>query len=105
MKILVTGAYGQLGSELKELADDISGHQFLFTDADTLNIADEKQVRDFFEKEKPEFVINCAAYTAVDKAETEMEAAQKVNDSTCIAGKIYTAVQFRFYSHFNRLCF
>ncbi len=79
MKILVTGAYGQLGSELKDVAKGISGHRFLFTDADTLDIADENQVSRFFENERPEFVINCAAYTAVDRAETEMEAAQKVN--------------------------
>ncbi|MFW6259444.1 MAG: dTDP-4-dehydrorhamnose reductase [Tangfeifania sp.] len=79
MIILVTGAYGQLGSELKELAKEISDHQFLFTDSDTLDISDENQVSRFFEKEKPQFVINCAAYTAVDKAETEMETAQIVN--------------------------
>jgi dTDP-4-dehydrorhamnose reductase len=79
MKILVTGAYGQLGSELKVLSERSSEHQFLFTDADTLDITDENQVSRFFEKEKPEMVINCAAYTAVDKAETEIDAAQKVN--------------------------
>ncbi|MFW5822732.1 MAG: sugar nucleotide-binding protein, partial [Tangfeifania sp.] len=73
MIILVTGAYGQLGSELKVLAEQSSEHQFLFTDSDTLDISDENQVSRFFEKEKPQFVINCAAYTAVDKAETEME--------------------------------
>jgi len=79
MKILVTGAYGQLGSELKELAENIAAHHFLFSDSDTLDIADESQVMDFFDKENPEFVINCAAYTAVDKAETEMQTAQIVN--------------------------
>jgi len=79
MKILVTGAYGQLGNELKVLSEQFSEYQFLFTDADTLDIADENQIRNFFEKEKPEFVINCAAYTAVDKAETEIEAAHKIN--------------------------
>ena len=79
MKILVTGAYGQLGSELKELAKEISDQQFWFTDSDTLDIAEENQVKYFFDKEKPEFVINCAAYTAVDKAEVEIDLAQKIN--------------------------
>lgn len=79
MKILVTGAYGQLGNELKVLAEKDSDHQFLFTDADTLDITDKNQVRQFFEKEKPEFVVNCAAYTAVDKAEVETDLAQRIN--------------------------
>lgn len=79
MKILVTGAYGQLGNELKVLSDQYSEHQFLFTDSDTLDIADENQVQDYFEKEKPQFLINCAAYTAVDKAEVETDLAQKIN--------------------------
>jgi dTDP-4-dehydrorhamnose reductase len=79
MKILVTGAYGQLGNELKVLSYQYSEHQFLFTDADTLDITNENQVRDYFEKEKPEFLINCAAFTAVDRAETEIEAAHQIN--------------------------
>jgi len=79
MKILVTGAYGQLGNEIKVLSEKYTDFRFIFTDVDTLDIADENQVSRFFEKEKPEMVVNCAAYTAVDKAETEMEAAQKVN--------------------------
>ncbi len=79
MKILVTGSYGQLGSELKELAGNYKSWQFLFTDADSLDITDEKAITGFFEKYLPDFVINCAAYTAVDKAETDMEAARKIN--------------------------
>lgn len=79
MKILVTGAYGQLGNELKVLSDQYSEHQFLFTDSDSLDITDENQIRDYFEKEKPEFLINCAAFTAVDRAETEIEAAHQIN--------------------------
>lgn len=79
MKILVTGAYGQLGNEIKVLSENYPDFQFIFTDVDSLNITNENQVRNLFEQEKPEMVVNCAAYTAVDKAETEMEAAQKVN--------------------------
>lgn len=81
MKILVTGAYGQLGNELKVLSEQFSEHQFVFTDADSLDITEENQVRNFFEKEKPEFAINCAAYTAVDKAETEIKVAHNINAS------------------------
>lgn len=79
MKILVTGAYGQLGSEIKELAGNYPGWQFLFTDADTLDIANEPAVEAFFAENQPAVVINCAAYTAVDKAETDWETAWKVN--------------------------
>ncbi|MGM0620397.1 MAG: dTDP-4-dehydrorhamnose reductase [Bacteroidota bacterium] len=79
MKILVTGAYGQLGNEIKVFSEKYPDFRFIFTDVDSLDITNENHVREFFEKEKPEMVVNCAAFTAVDKAETEMEAAQKVN--------------------------
>jgi dTDP-4-dehydrorhamnose reductase len=79
MKILVTGAYGQLGSEIKELAANHPGWQFMFTDADTLDITNETAVEVFFEANQPAVIINCAAYTAVDKAETDWETAWKVN--------------------------
>lgn len=79
MKILVTGAYGQLGSELRELAVNYPNWKFLFTDVDSLDIADKKEVDVFFKEKKPDFVLNCAAYTAVDQAETDRNAALKVN--------------------------
>jgi dTDP-4-dehydrorhamnose reductase len=79
MKILVTGAYGQLGNELKVLSTEYPEWQFLFTDADTLDITSELSVKSFFDLNNPDFVINCAAYTAVDKAETDIETAEKVN--------------------------
>lgn len=79
MKILVTGAYGQLGNELKELSVNYPEWQFLFTDVDSLDISNEKEVEAFLHKEKPGFVVNCAAYTAVDKAETDAETARKIN--------------------------
>ena len=79
MKILVTGAYGQLGSELKEISPNFPGWEFLFTDADTLDITDETAVGRYIEKHKPGFVVNCAAYTSVDKAETETQLALKIN--------------------------
>ncbi len=79
MKILVTGAYGQLGNELKELSGEFPRWQFLFTDVDSLDITNEKTVDDFFQSNQPGFVINCAAYTAVDKAESETQSVLKVN--------------------------
>jgi dTDP-4-dehydrorhamnose reductase len=79
MKILVTGSYGQLGSELKEISGTFSEWDFLFTDIDSLDITDHEQVRNFCKAENPGFIINCAAYTAVDKAEDDYENARKVN--------------------------
>lgn len=79
MKILITGAYGQLGNELNVLSSQYPEWQFLFTDADTLDITDSKAVELFFQTHLPGVVINCAAYTAVDKAETETETARKIN--------------------------
>ncbi|MCH5599081.1 dTDP-4-dehydrorhamnose reductase [Niabella ginsengisoli] len=72
-KILVTGANGQLGSEINELANTFSDFEFLFTDRSQLSISDENAVNDFFDKHQPDFCINCAAYTAVDKAEDPAE--------------------------------
>lgn len=79
MNILITGAYGQLGNELRFLSEKISGVQFLFTDADTLDITDEEHVIRFMEEFHPGFVINCAAYTAVDRAETDQANARRLN--------------------------
>ncbi len=79
MKILVTGAYGQLGNELNDLSSDFGDWDFVFTDVDSLDITRQEDVETFFNREKPEFVVNCAAYTAVDKAETEPEKARLLN--------------------------
>jgi len=79
MKILVTGAYGQLGSTIKELSAQFSQWEFFFTDADSLDITDEKSVAEYFHKINPGFLINCAAYTAVENAEADIETARAVN--------------------------
>ena len=78
-KVLVTGAYGQLGSELQELSKCINGFNFLFHDKDTLDLINFGEVEHFFEAEKPDFIINCAAYTAVDKAEEDTGLALLLN--------------------------
>ena len=79
MKILITGAYGQLGNELKVLSKNYPGWEFVYTDVDSLDITDEDQVKGYFANNNFKLVINCAAYTAVDKAESDFETAQKVN--------------------------
>jgi dTDP-4-dehydrorhamnose reductase len=75
----VSGAYGQLGNEIKELINEYPEWIFLFTDVNTLDITRESEVKNYFDRNKPDFVINCAAYTAVDKAEEDVETAEKVN--------------------------
>lgn len=79
MRILVSGAYGQLGSELKTLRSEYPEWDFLFTDVDSLDITVENAVDQFIAGKNIDFLINCAAYTAVDKAETDVELATKVN--------------------------
>lgn len=79
MQILVTGAYGQLGSEIKLLQENYPDWEFCFTDVDSLDITNELAVQDFFSENKFDFVVNCAAYTAVDKAESDEETARLVN--------------------------
>ncbi len=77
--ILLTGSNGQLGQELQVLAKNNTDFQFIFTNKASLNINEEKKVELFFEKNKFDFCINAAAYTAVDKAETEKEIAYIAN--------------------------
>lgn len=79
MNILVTGGYGQLGTELRKIATNDPSHTWFFTDIDTLDICDEAAVGHFFRDHHIEICINCAAYTAVDKAEDEPVMAEKVN--------------------------
>ena len=77
--ILVTGANGQLGSELKSIAYDYPGYQFIFTTKENLPIENFTAVTNFFNLNEIAICINCAAFTAVDKAETETDKAFSVN--------------------------
>ena len=79
MKILVTGANGQLGTEIRKRSVRFADFQFIFTDIAELDITDWKAVDAFFEKEMPDVLINCAAYTAVDKAEGEEKLVYDIN--------------------------
>ena len=77
--ILVSGKNGQLGNELKDMADNYPQFEFHFFDRSELDIANAERINTAFEKYKPKYFINTAAYTAVDKAETEQEQAYKIN--------------------------
>ena len=73
--ILITGANGQLGNELRVVSKNFYGYDFIFTDIDTLDITKALQISDFINKSRPDWIINCAAYNLVDKAESEPEMA------------------------------
>lgn len=78
--IVVTGSNGQVGGEIKKLHQQyLHKHKFVFTKKEELDLAKPETIDDFFKKHQPNFFINCAAYTAVDKAETEIELAKTIN--------------------------
>lgn len=78
-KILITGSKGQLGSDLSELSTKYKEFEFFYTDANDLDITNKSDLKEFVTGLQPDYIINCAAYTAVDKAETETELANAVN--------------------------
>ncbi len=78
-KILITGANGQLGIELKHISREFNGFSYVFTDIDSLDLTDNRALNVFFNKNHFDYIINCAAYTAVDKAETEPDKAFEIN--------------------------
>ncbi len=77
--ILITGANGQLGSEIRKISEQYPELKFSFTDVAELDITSAEKVADFLSEFKPEFLVNCAAYTAVDKAETDESTATLLN--------------------------
>jgi dTDP-4-dehydrorhamnose reductase len=79
MNILVTGANGQLGSEIKKLSSDYSKHIFFFTDAKDLDITKKEVLSEYFKKNEINLCLNCAAYTGVDKAEEDLDLAYLIN--------------------------
>ena len=78
-KILVTGANGQLGSEIKVLASQYPHFDFVFTDIDDFPLDKAEEIIANFKGIQPDIVINCAAYTAVDKAEQDQTTADAIN--------------------------
>jgi dTDP-4-dehydrorhamnose reductase len=80
-RILVTGANGQLGMELRDLSATFPDYEFLFFGKDDFSIVDGDAAEEIMVKLAPQFLINCAAYTAVDKAEQDRELAYSINAS------------------------
>jgi len=78
-KILVTGANGQLGSEINKISGQFAEMEFCFTDVAELDITNPEKVAELIAEYQPEFLVNCAAYTAVDKAETDLSVATLLN--------------------------
>ncbi|MBR5532169.1 MAG: dTDP-4-dehydrorhamnose reductase [Bacteroidales bacterium] len=81
-KLLITGANGQLGNEMRCIAQNDKFNSYIFTDVAKLDITDFNAVCNFAELSKPDIIINCAAYTSVDKAEEEIELCSRIN---CLA--------------------
>lgn len=79
MVVLVTGANGQLGQSLQFIAEKYPQIDFVFCDSKALDITQKAGIESVFNRIKPDFCINTAAYTAVDKAETETEKAEAIN--------------------------
>ena len=77
--ILITGANGQLGNEMRVLSEENKEYTYFFTDVAELDICNEQAVMDFVKANHIQVIVNCAAYTAVDKAEENIEFCTKLN--------------------------
>ena len=77
--ILITGANGQLGNEMRVLSEENKEYTYFFTDVAELDICNEQSVMDFVKANHIQVIVNCAAYTAVDKAEENIEFCTKLN--------------------------
>ncbi|MBS1916839.1 MAG: dTDP-4-dehydrorhamnose reductase [Bacteroidetes bacterium] len=96
-KIIVTGANGQLGKELQVASSSFPQFEFIFLSKEELPIENADVVKKIFSDKQPLFCINCAAYTAVDKAESEKEKAFLINaEAVGILGKACASVNAKF---------
>lgn len=87
-KIVVTGATGQLGSELKVLSENYSQYEWVFADRIQVSLHNVRVLKEQLETIQPDVILNCGAYTAVDKAESETELADLVNhQAVAVIGK------------------
>ena len=94
--VLVTGGHGQLATCLKHITKEPNGFNFIYVDVEDLDITDLSAIEDFFKHNKISFCVNCAAYTAVDNAESNVNLAEMVNvfgaKNLAMACKNYDAV-------------
>lgn len=89
--VLVTGANGQLGIALRKISNGLNGFEFHFTDVDTLDICDKSQLKAFVKSNDIDVIVNCAAYTAVDKAEDDVDLCMRINrDAVRHIGEVAT---------------
>jgi dTDP-4-dehydrorhamnose reductase len=79
LNILVTGAAGQLGSEIKRIASRSNHYNYTFVDVEEMDLASDEAIARFFQGRDFDFIINCAAYTAVDRAEEDSGLAYRIN--------------------------
>jgi len=79
MNILITGCNGQLGNEMQLLEKNYPQHTFFNTDVAELDITNQLAINDFVNRNAIDGIVNCAAYTAVDKAETDKELCTSLN--------------------------
>ena len=80
MRVLVTGKNGQLGKSIKQIVSNSKqSDDFIFTDRDELDFSQNDNIEKYFEENNFDVIVNCAAYTAVDKAESEIELANQIN--------------------------
>jgi len=77
--ILVTGSHGQLGNEMQQAASRFPAFQYIYTDVEELDICDKNALHAFVKDNKVNIIVNCAAYTAVDKAEDDVELCYRIN--------------------------
>lgn len=80
--ILITGANGQLGNELNSASKNFYGYDFIFTDVDNLDLTNPDQTEKSIKTYRPDWIVNCAAYNLVDKAETDTEMAMLINSTS-----------------------
>lgn len=78
-RVLVTGKSGQLGQSVQKKAKELDGFHFTFVGRNELDLADLDSLETYFEGRRFDYIVNCAAYTAVDQAESEPELAEQVN--------------------------
>src|SRR5690349_19533118 len=87
-KIIIVGSKGQLGNEFQALKETYNNFEFYFFDKEEMDIVNEKEVIEVVGAIKPDYLVNCAAYTAVDRAEEDSATAYAINADAvrCLAG-------------------